>query len=176
MILNVEIFFFVIQNHLYTGSLEAGSLYALDLSTKMWTTKTGRASDGYRFGYSKSAEVLHGKAYIWAGGGILSFDPQTSSWDYLPISAGYGGACFFSIGDNVFIGLGQNNDWSAGYLWRGMKSYNVVTGEVKEYQSSPYGLGVEASLSIDNKGYIFVSFGGWYSPRHEMWEFDPARN
>lgn len=169
-------YMFVIQNHLYTGSLKAGSLYSLDLSTKTWTTKTGRASDGYRFGYSKSAEVLHGKAYIQVGGGILSYDPQTGSWGYLPISAGYGSTCFFAIGDNVFIGLGQSNDWSEGYLWRGIRSYNVVTGEIKEYQSSPYGLGVEASISINNKGYIFVSFGGWSSPRHEMWEFDPARN
>lgn len=169
-------YMFVVQNHLYAGSLTAGSLYALDLSTKTWTTKTGRASDGYRFGYSKSAEVLHGKAYIQIGGGIISYDPQTDSWQYLPIFAGYASACFFAIGDNVFIGLGQNNDWSEGYLWRGMSSYNVVTGEIKEYQSSPYSLGAEASISINNKGYIFVSFGGWYSPRQEMWEFDPTRN
>jgi hypothetical protein len=169
-------YMFVIQNQLYTGSLKAGSLYALDLSTRTWTTKIGKANDGYRFGYSKSAEVLHDKAYIKAGGGILSYAPQTASWDYLPISAGYGSTCFFAIGDNIFIGLGQSNDWSEGYLWRGMSSYNAVTGEIKEYQSSPYGLGVEASISISNKGYIFVSFGGWSSLRQEMWEFDPARN
>jgi hypothetical protein len=167
-------YIFAVKNKVHIGSILSGKLYAFDLSSAIWTEKTGRSNNYYAVqGYCNAGEVINDVAYLFVSGGMSSYNPATDSWSYYYFSGGSYWGCFFSIGDKIFSGLGEGSE---AYVDNKMYSYNTSTGVAEQLKSCPKGMMSKVSLSINGKGYIFSRYGAWWTELNELWEFDPAHN
>jgi hypothetical protein len=167
---------FVIDNSLYGGSFYSGKLSSFNLDTKMWTSKAGLLKNEVATYYYPEASVVRGKAYVIAGTELFSYDPIANGWTAHGYIGGSGSrtACF-SIGDKVFLGLGEMSGYEPPYKETELFSYDVVTGAIEQYRNCPIRMSVSASITVSNKAYIF-SFDVVYDNDDYVYEFDPSKN
>lgn len=109
---------------------------------------------------------------------LWTYDAANDTWlekSPLPSDA-YGAYCSFVIDEYAYVGLGNNFNWSDGYVSDKIWKYNFKNDKWIEYHNCPVHLGVYASLSLNNKGYIVSGYTRQYKDCHNVWEFDPQKN
>jgi hypothetical protein len=168
-------FIFVMGNDLYAGSFESGTLSAMNMLTNTWVEKKGLKL--YSSVGTNSGIVVQNKTFFGIGSRLYSYDAASNSWTSHGEFGGQDSYALFAIGDEVFMGQGKlhysdGNDYVYNYFY----SYNAVTGQKKQYQKAPVGMGVVASFAINNKGYLFAATGPNKTTYQKILEFDPTRN
>jgi IPT/TIG domain len=109
---------------------------------------------------------------------MWEYDPLKDQWSVksdMPSTALDLTGCFVINGE-AFVGLGLTNDVGVGNVDNSIWKYDPQKDQWLNYRNCPVRMAVNASFSIQNKGYIVSAYGHHITQLNNVWGFDPSKN
>lgn len=181
------IFGMSINGNIYIGNCyKSYEFWEYEIEIDSWQRKADFIGDFYtglpvcgNFSFS-----VRNKGYLgvsqtsFAINTLWEYNPVQNSWSGkspLPSNA-YSGYCSFVINDDAYVGLGRNFNWGEGYVANDIWKYDSQDDVWGRYHNCPVRMGVNASFTIIDKGYIVSGHTEYYHDLDNVWEFDPLKN
>ncbi len=103
-----------------------GAVYAYNISTNSWSTKTSNTTTGT---WDLSSILYNGEIYIigWNNNEFYKYTPATDTWTRLADSPYKVGACSFGVINNLIYCIGGNNDGSRYATYKSIIVYDINT-------------------------------------------------
>ncbi len=176
-----------IEDNIYIGNCYGTyEFWQYDIIQDSWQRKADFIGD-----FDMSSPVwgnyafsIYGKGFLgisqtgFALNSLWEYDPKQDLWSSkspLP-SYSYRSYCCFVINEEPFVGLGNNFDWSDGYVSNEIWKYDYYSDKWVKYHNCPVSMAVNTSFSINEKAYIVSSYTRYYDDLDNVWEFDPSKN
>lgn len=103
-----------------------GEVFAYNISTNAWTTKTSNSTSGF---LDMSSILYQNEVYImgWSDSAFYKYTPATDQWTQLANSLYPVGACAFGIINNLIYAIGGNAGGATTADYQSILVYNVTT-------------------------------------------------
>jgi hypothetical protein len=103
-----------------------GEVFAYDIASDSWTTKTSNIATG---SWDMSSIMYHDQIYIlgWDDSTFYKYNPVADQWTQLANSPYQVGACAFGIINNLIYAVGGNSGGSTGAWYKSIIVYNITT-------------------------------------------------
>ena len=103
-----------------------GEVFAYNISTDTWTTKTSNIAVGT---WDMSSILYQNEIYIlgWDNSAFYKYTPSNDSWTQLTDSPYQVGACAFGIINNLIYAIGGNNGGTTGASYKSIIVYDITT-------------------------------------------------
>lgn len=102
-----------------------GNVYAYNIATDSWTTKTPNDATG---SWDMSSILFHGEIYIigWSNQAFYKYSPSTDQWTQLTDSPYQVGACAFGIINDLIYGVGGNAGGGSVAFYKSIIVYDIT--------------------------------------------------
>ncbi len=103
-----------------------GNVYAYNISSDIWTTKTPNAATG---SWDMSSILFQDEIYIlgWSNSAFYKYTPTTDQWTQLADSPYQVGACAFGIINNLIYAIGGNAGGGTTADYSSILVYNITS-------------------------------------------------
>jgi hypothetical protein len=103
-----------------------GEVFAYNIATNVWTTKTSNLASGT---WDLSSILFQGDIYIlgWNSSEFYKYTPLTDSWTKLADSPYQVGACAFGIINNLIYSIGGNAGGGSAAFYKSIIVYDIDT-------------------------------------------------
>jgi hypothetical protein len=103
-----------------------GNVYAYNISSDTWETKTPNLATG---SWDMSSILFQGEIYIigWSNSNFYKYTPATDHWTKLADSPYPVGACSFGIINNLIYAVGGNAGGSSVAFYKSVIKYDITT-------------------------------------------------
>jgi hypothetical protein len=109
---------------------------------------------------------------------MWAYDPLNDQWTVksdMPSNAFDLQGCVVINGE-AFVGLGITNITEDGNVAKAIWKYDSQNDQWLNYHNCLVSMSVNASFSIQDKGYLVSAFGRYLAPLHNVWLFEPSKN
>jgi N-acetylneuraminic acid mutarotase len=109
---------------------------------------------------------------------MWEYDPSKDQWKVksdMPSNAFDLQGCFVINGE-AFVGLGFTNIPEEGNVAKAIWKYDSQNDQWLNYHNCLVSMSVNASFSIQNKGYVVSAFGHHITQLNNVWLFEPSKN
>lgn len=166
------VFYMGMNNDLYIGNFyENYDFWQYKSDENKWYAKANSVNrETYWSVWGRYIFTTNNKGFIGIQHHLWEYDPMLDIWSSKTPSPqnAYGNFGCFKIGDDIFVGLGQNNVWGDGYVSNEIWRFNYEDDNWHKYRDCPEHLIINSSFSLNNKGYVLG--------RNAVYEFDPTKN
>lgn len=103
-----------------------GAVFAYNIATDNWTTKTANTTTG---SWDMSSILFNGEIYIigWSNQAFYKYSPSSDQWTRLADSPYQVGACAFGIINNLIYGVGGNAGGGSVASYKSIIVYDITT-------------------------------------------------